>query len=54
MLSETSEAIVLEQVGKRYLLNLYRPDSLKTALLHLPSVLNGRQRWPFWAWMTYP
>jgi len=49
MLSETSEAIVLEQVGKRYLLNLYRPDSLKTALLHLPSVLNGRQRWPFWA-----
>jgi lipopolysaccharide transport system ATP-binding protein len=49
MLSEMSEAIVLEKVGKRYLLNLYRPDSLKTAVLHLPSALNGRHRWPFWA-----
>jgi lipopolysaccharide transport system ATP-binding protein len=49
MRSETSEAIVLEHVGKRYLLNLHKPDALKTAVLHLPSVLNGRQRWPFWA-----
>ena len=49
MLSETSEAIVLERVGKRYMLNLHRPDSVKTAVLHLPSVLSGRQRWPFWA-----
>jgi ABC-type polysaccharide/polyol phosphate transport system ATPase subunit len=49
MLSETSEAIVLERVGKRYVLNLSRPDSVKTAVLHLPAVLRGRQRWPFWA-----
>src|SRR3989337_3742325 len=49
MLSEAAEAIVLENVGKRFLLSFYRPDALKTALLHLPTALSRRQRWPFWA-----
>ncbi len=49
MLSEDSDAIVLEDVGKCFWLNLARADSLKTAVLHLPSVLSRRKRWPFWA-----
>ena len=49
MLCEGSEAIVLENVGKRFLLSFRRPDALKTALLHLPTALSRRQRWPFWA-----
>ncbi len=43
-------AIVLEDVGKQYVLTFHKPDSVKTAILHLPTVLrNGRHRWPFWA-----
>ena len=43
-------AIVLENVSKQYLLSFYKPEALKTAILHLPNFLrNGRNRWPFWA-----
>ncbi|MGB6838395.1 MAG: ABC transporter ATP-binding protein [Dehalococcoidia bacterium] len=45
------DAICLEAVSKRYLLSFHRPpQDIKTAILHLPSVLtHSRARWPFWA-----
>ena len=49
MLCNEDEAIVLDGVSKRYLLDFQRPRDLKTALLHLPGFLSSRGRWPFWA-----
>jgi ABC-type polysaccharide/polyol phosphate transport system ATPase subunit len=44
------DAITLEGISKRFLLSFHRPQDIKTAVLHLPSLLaRGGGRWPFWA-----
>ncbi|HEY8491265.1 MAG TPA: ABC transporter ATP-binding protein [Dehalococcoidia bacterium] len=41
--------LTLHGVGKRYYLNFHKPSDLKSAVLHLPSVLAMRGKHPFWA-----
>jgi ABC-type polysaccharide/polyol phosphate transport system ATPase subunit len=46
----SSEPVIsLAGLGKRYFLNFNKPQDLKSAFLHLPSVLRTRGKHAFWA-----